>query len=364
MRFRPLLVAASSALAACLITGAPDAVELPPVDPATVTEAQLGEGSTIALIERGGATSLEVVTPDGVRHPLAEHRGDVSLADWRPDLHTAVLFLATDDGMQRAVAHEVTTGAIHTVVLPRRAYAAALDREGTGLLLATYAGGPAGRLATLGWDGERARLPATSSHSAITSVDGATLVIAAGDRHAWWIVDPAARTSTSIDTPGGCDPVRWFDADSVVAQCFRAGTNRLRAVDLDGGSTVLGVRRRPGGRGIFLDGDIRVVQGRSWHQSYGGCRGLLTERLASGTVRRVAVPGLRGSLEIVGVRGDDLLVTRTAGCPNPDGSLPTRPRPLLALLDPVTGAHTVLTRLDADESWLHVGAATEVGSWG
>lgn len=351
----------------------------PPVPTtATVTVDQLGADSTIAVVTRGRfeerdatglARSLEVITPDGVRHPVYSvqvresrrgwYLGDFLIADWRPEMHTALLRVSLGRDGDQLVSYDVTTAETHEMPAPRRGSTFALAPDGSGVLMTTYGTEHrSGRVATVTWDGVRTSLPARGDGTALTSIDGTTLVT--GDRDRWWVTDLAARTSTVVDTPGSCIPRRWSDADSVVATCGTRRGSQLRLVDLDGTSSPLGIRHSLRPRdGVFDDGDVREVQGRSWFESYGGCGGaFLTRQTAAGKVRLVPVPGLEGPLTLVGTRGDDLVITHEK--PECDS---TRQRAALTLFDPVARVETVLTRLGRDEAWREALAATEVRSW-
>jgi hypothetical protein len=346
----------------------------------TVTAAQLGADSVVAVVTHGPfddveadglARSLEVITPDGVRHPVYTvevrasrqgwYRGDFAIADWRPELHTALLRVSLGADGDTLVSYDVTTGEAREVPAPRRANAVALAPDGSGVLLTTYDSGrrPA-RVGTLTWDGVKTWLPARGEGAAITSIDGRTLVTSRGDR--WWLTDLAARTSTVIDTPGTCAPRRWSDADSVVATCWRGRGSQLREVDLDGSSAALGMRHTPRtrrqGSPVFDDNDFRSVQGRAWYESYGGCGGGFLTRTTRDGVKVVRVPGSRGSLELVGTRGRMLVIAHT-----PDHCGPGGTRGVLSLFDPRGKEEVVLTRLGRVESWRDVLAATEVRSW-
>ncbi|WP_374456254.1 hypothetical protein [Nocardioides sp.] len=354
---------------------------LPVPTTATVTADQLGPDSVVAVVTHGDieqrnaaglARSLEVITPDGVRHPVYSvdleegppdvYPGDFLIADWRPELHTALLRVMHGTERDTLVSYDVTTGAVHEVTAPRRGAFFALDPDGSGVLMATYpAGRRPGRVAALDWDGTRTWLPARAEGPAITSADGRTLVTVAGRR--WWVTDLVAGTSTTIDTRGSCTPRRWYDADSVVASCGTARWSQLRRVDLAGTSSRLGVRHtertRASGPAVFDDGDVRVAQGRSWYESFGGCGGgFLTRQTAAGKVRLVRVPDSTGALSLLGTRDDRLVLAHQK-----DDCASTRTRATLALFDPVTKAETVLTRLGRKEAWREALAATEVRAW-
>lgn len=354
---------------------------LPVPTTATVTADQLGAGSVLAVVTRGRldrvstqglGRSLEVVTPDGVRHPVyriasSEDRdgfvpGDFSLVDWRPDLHAALLRVSLGVDGEKVVSYDVTTGTTREVVLPRRASTVALDPDGSGVLLATYdSGRRPGRVGTLGWDGTRHWLPAQNDGTPITSPDGRTLVTPHGEQ--WWVTDLTTRTSTAVDVPGVCAPQRWA-GDAVVATCNGRLSSQLRLVRLDGTSTRLGVRHsertRRDGPQVFDDADVRSVQGRSYYESYGGCGGgFLTRQHASGRVRVVRVPGWEHStVRLLGTSGDRLLVARTN-----DDCDTTYPRGSLSLLDPVTREVTDLTVLGRREAWRELVPTSEVHAW-
>ncbi len=385
-----LAATAAAAALGLAVAAAPAGARLPDGDArttlpvpttATVTAAQLGPDSVVAVVTHGRfekldadglARSLEVITPDGVRHPVYSvaveesrrgwYRGDFTLSDWRPELHTALLRVSLGADGDKLVAYDVTTGAMREVATPRRASTVALAPDGSGVLLTTYsAGRNGGRVGHLGWDGTRTWFPASGDGSAITSADGHTLVTTEGQT--WWVTDLAARTSVQVATRGYCTPHRWADADSVVASCGNRRGSQLRLIDLDGTSVPLGVRHtmRPARTGppVMDDADVRTVQGRDYYESYGGCGGaILTRQTPAGDVRRVRVPGDEGVLSLIGTRGDRLLIAHIDDdCGSPGA------RSVLSLFDPVTRAETHLTDLKRSESWREVLAATEVRAW-
>lgn len=390
MTTRTFRAALAAPLLALLVGAAPtappasaaaDLAVRPVVTTATVPTSDLGPDAVVAVVDssvaealEGGRMdrSLEVVTGDGARHPVYSvstrrvpggwYPGDFVLADWRPELHTALLRVSRGSHGDTLVSYDVTTGTVHEVEAPERASTVALAPDGSGVLMTTYASDRgAGRVATLAWDGTRQWLPARADGRALTSIDGRTLVTV--DDRRWWVVDLATRSSTTLELPSWCVPHRWLDADTVVASCGRARWSQLRAIDLDATSVPLGLRHtertRRSGPAVFDDVDVRTVQGRSFYESYGGCGGgFLTRQTDDGRVRPVDVPWRGGSLALVGTRGDSLLVAH-----RPDDCEARRARSVLALLDPVTGQVDGLTRLARGESWREVVPAAEVQAW-
>ena len=378
------MLAGGAAPAAAALPTADRALQrLPVPTTATVAAAQLGPDSVIAVVTRGnieriGATglgrSLEVITADGVRHPVWSvaleqsptgwFAGDFTLADWRPEMHTALLRVSLGSRGDKAVSYNVTTGESDEVKLPPGASTIGLNPDGSGILMTTYpTRSRSGRVVKQVWAGTTSGIPGWSDGAALSSIDGRTLVSNEGSTTTWWIIDTAARTNTSIATPGECRPQRWVDADSVVATCSNRRGSQLRQIDLDGTSSPLGIRHtektRATGVPIFNDDDVRVVQGKSWFESYGGCGGgLLTRQTAAGRVRIVRVPGHEGALSLVGTRGKSLVLA-----PQADDCTSTGTRAVLTLFDPVSKVETELTRLARDEQWREVFLATEVRSW-
>jgi hypothetical protein len=352
---------------------------LPTPVTATVTADQLGARSMIAVVtnvrDRGGpetglATSLEVITPDGVRHPVwsvalaadesSTYPGDVTLADWRPDLHTALVQVQRRGFVpDRVVAYDVTTGETHAMVLPKAAYAAGLQPDGTGILLGLYETGPHGALVARDWDGTTTRLPADTGGAPLTSVDGRTLVTPARGRPAWWVVDLAQRGRVELDLPGFCDPIRWLGPDRILAGCYARGGNRLWSVGLDGRSTIVGPFHRvdPGRVDVISDGDVLVVGASRWFVTWRNHgRGVLTVQAPSAA--RTRVRGTGGLVHLAPAGQGQLLLGRSDSALE----LPSM-RAVLERYDPVSGTTEVLVRLEPGQTWRELIGATEVRPW-
>ena len=141
------------------------------------------DGSTAP--RRGLARSLEVITADGVRHPvycvdLVEtaagwYPGDFAIVDWRPELHTALLRVSLGAGRRqagvvrrddrRACARWRRHARASTVALaPGR-----LGRPDDDL---PQRHGARAASAAVGWDGVTDVAPARGDGAAITSADG------------------------------------------------------------------------------------------------------------------------------------------------------------------------------------------------
>jgi hypothetical protein len=386
---RSILATAALVGASLLAAGAAPAVGSagpgsPVPETATVPADRLGPDWVLGVVTRGDfqrlhpeglGRSLELVAPDGTRHPVWStdvrensqgwFDGDFTLVDWSPVTHTALLRVYGPNGGSRAVSYDVTTGEEHVVRLPQDVASVGLAPDGTGVVTVGYPTRPrrGGRLGVLGWDGATTTLPGRADQPSLTSPDGTTLVTSESTRHRWWVVDLVARTASRVETVEGCLPRRWYDATSVVATCLGPRGSRLFRIDLDGSRTPLAVRHRTNRRGfhgpVWDDSDVRTVQGRTWYESNGPCGGsFLSRQTAAGKVRLVEVPGVDAGISLVGARGDDLVVAHTETCD-------TRPpRGVLSLVDPVTRTERVLLRLGRRETWRHVQDAAEVRAWG
>ncbi|RYB88714.1 hypothetical protein EUA06_19675 [Nocardioides glacieisoli] len=310
----------------------------------------------------GLATSLEVITPDGVRHPVwsvdladdGEFARDFDLADWRPELHTALLRSAGDDGRDRVVAYHVTTGRTRDLRLPRRAISAALDPDGTGILMTLSGRDPTSRTVSQTWGGRRTRLPGTGGHP-MTSVDGRILVTPTAERHAWSIVDLRRRMAKDLLVPGFCSPIRWLDHDSVLTSCYADAVNTLRSVHLGGGSTVLGPTHRPGHARVHSYGDAVRAAGSRWYLAWSR-RGELARGTRPNRVTRV--PRTSFLMHLSRTPEGRLLLARS------DSTLEAPSfRAVLEVLDPTSRTKDVLVRLAPGQAWRSVIGATEVRHW-
>lgn len=383
-----VLVAFSAAPATAALPTAERAAQSAQMAPvpttATVPVDLLGSNATVAVVTKGSmemlnakglGRSLEVISADGTRHPVwtvalretPTHwfPGDFVLADWRPEMHSALLRVSLGGQGEKAVSYDVTTGATRELKLPQDVNSIGLDPDGTGLLMTTYPGAERSRrVSTLSWAGVKSSLPARADAVPLISVDGHTLVTSDSVEREWWVTDLATRTSVAFPTKGSCTPTRWYDATSVIATCNTPRGSQIRQIDLDGTSSALGIRHsgktRAVGPLVFNDDDLRVVQGTTWYESFGGCGGaFLTRQTAAGSVKLVRVPGrLTGTLSLVGARGDDLVIAHEK---HDCGTTTTRAA--LSLFDPVTKTESVLTELRRDEAWRDVRTATEVRAW-
>ena len=110
----------------------------------------------------------------------------------------------------------------------------------------------------------------------------------------------------------------------------------------------------PGRTGIISDSDTVRAGGTRWYLSESR-RGVLTRGGVDGTTR---VPGTPGMVHLARTPDGRLLLVRgdnTLHAPSMRG--------VLEVLDPETGARTVLVRLAPGQAWRSVIGATEVRHW-
>lgn len=354
--------------------------------PATATTAagrsgvpwdQVGDGWVLATVIRGRveqgaelsvrARSLELISPDGVRHPL--HRttrqapknnvdpGNFTLIGWDPSARTALLKRYVSLARKQAIHLDLETGATRTLALPKAEMATGLRPDGSGVLTQTLGG----RILSIAWDGTRTTLGRAGQGGAITTPDGTSAVVAEG--RALLVLPLDGASPHRVATPGQCRPLRWYSDTALLASCYSRKGSRLVTVGLDGAVTAMArIRRtsRPGFRGpSWEDTDVRQVGGTSYYEGNGPCGGsFITRENAKGQVRTVRVPGSRGGVSLVDGLEDRLLIAHTETC---DGGLP---RAVLSTFDPRSLDEDVLVRLAKNEHWGHVLAWDEPRPWG
>jgi hypothetical protein len=338
---------------------------------------RVGPGWTLASVARGPRTrdgyvrartrTLELLSPEGERHELYRSRvelrprgwyaGDFYLTDVDPARRTALLVDYSGPQHQRATALDLVSGGTRALRLPPNAGGVGLRPDGTGLLVQTVQG----NLVSLGWGGGRSVLARGIGGGVIATADGTAVV--GSIRDALRVVPLDGSTVRSVDAPGDCRPLRWYDDAVLLASCSSRKGTRLMALGLDGTTTpVAGLRRTmsPGFNGpSWDDTDVRVVGERTYYQGNGPCGGpFLTRERADGSVRVVRVPGSTGGVTMLDAVGDRLRIAHTGSC---DGG---QPRAVLSLFDPVTKDEDVLLRLGQRQAWAQIRTWDELRPWG
>ncbi|KRF36645.1 hypothetical protein [Nocardioides sp. Soil805] len=338
---------------------------------------QVGAGWTLASVAHGRRTrggyidarqrTLELISPEGTRHELYRSRivlqpkgwqsGDFYLSDVDPARRTALLLATVSARRQGATEVDLVTGATRRLRLPFNAGGVGMRPDGTGVLVQTVQG----NVLSMGWTGGRTVLARDIEGGLITSADGSALV--GSTRDALRVVTFDGSAGSTVGAPGDCRPLRWYDADALLASCSSRRGTRLTALGMDGTVTPVAGLRRTTSRGFrgpsWDDTEVRVVGGRTYYEGNGPCGGsFITTERADGSVKMVRVPGSTGGVSLLDAVGERLRVAHTATCDT------GQPRSVLALFDPVTKDEEVLVALGRRQAWSQVRTWDERRPWG
>lgn len=338
---------------------------------------QVGPGWTLATVARGPRTrdgyvrarvrTLELLSPDGVRHELFRSRvelrrrgwlaGDFYLSDVDPARRAVLLLDSTGPHTQRASELDLVTGERRTLTLPANTGGVGLRPDGTGVLVQTVQG----NVLSLGWSGGRHLVDRGVVGALLATPDGAALV--GNDPDELRVIPLDGSPVRTVETPGDCRPLRWYDDAVLLASCYSRRGTRLTAVGLDGTTTPVAGLRRTNSRHFrgpsWDDTEVRVAGDRTIYQGNGSCGGsFLTRERADGTVRMVRVPGSTGGVTLLDAVDDRLRIAHTGTC---DGG---QPRAVLSLFDPVSEDEDVLLTLGRRQAWSQVRTWDELRPWG
>ncbi len=181
---------------------------------------------------------------------------------------------------------------------------------------------------------------------AVYAANGATLAVS-GPK-GLELVSNVGGVIRSLPVPGtspnpGCEPLRWWNATTVLADCAATGAPRLWLVPTTGKkAAALTPRRSSAGPDL---GDIGAWQLSSglYVQGLTACGTMqIFRQAANGSVKAVNVPGATGNNnEIVTALGARLLVRAQTGCPGSSS---------LLWFNPSTHAEQWLLRAPADDA--------------
>ncbi len=356
-------------------------VEAPSAERATATRAELpwdevGAGWTLASVSHGRLTrdgyvaarrrTLELLSPEGTRYELFRSRierqpkgwqsGDFYLTDVDPARRTALLLATVGAHRQGVTEIDLVTGATRDRRLPFNAGGVGLRPDGTGILVQTVQG----NVLSLGWTGGRTVLARGVVGGVIATEDGSALV--GSTRNALEVIPLDGSASSTVDAPGDCRPLRWYDDGALIASCSSRRGTRLTALGMDGSVTPVAGLRRTNSRHFrgpsWDDTEVRVVGGRTYYEGNGPCGGsFITTERADGSVRVVRVPGSTGGVTVLDAAGDRLRIAHTATCES------GQPRSVLSLFDPVTKDEDALVVLGRRQAWAQVRTWDELRPW-
>lgn len=304
----------------------------PAATPLGVPWAAVGGGWTLAeysasavgddTARKAGATTLYLVSPQGARDTLYRWpagQPNWTLIDWSGDKSRALFMGPSASTVGQLV---LATGKFTSFRLPSGTQPIGYSRPGgTAVLAAQQADGTnkilrydlAGRLERTLASGQR-----DSATVAVYSPDGTTLAV--NGARALELAGNSGGATRSLPVPGhpACQPVRWWNASTILALCSGPGqvASRLWLVPVTGARpTALTPRRGPEGPDL---GDINAwpLPSGLYLQATGACGVIfIAKQLSNGSAAVVNVPQTRGNdNQIVTAAGPRLLVRAQTSC--------------------------------------------------
>jgi hypothetical protein len=292
---------------------------------------KVGPGWVLAEYGTGPAgkaapVALYLISPGGVRYTMRTWSGKGMIADliaWSGD-KTRALLGTTGSGYEQLT---LATGKLTTGTLAGKAQPMGYttpdgldiygiteaNAGGEAAMVARYS--PAGRLVkvlTRGVDENTAVYGANGATLAVSGTKGIELVSNGGG-----VIRslPVPGTDTAI----GCQPTRWWNATTVLAQCIAKGADapRLWLVPANGKKpTALTPQRGNTGEDLGDIGAWRLPSGL-YTQGLTGCGSMgIFRQAANGSVTLVNVPDTQANNEVVSALGARLLVHAQTGCLN------------------------------------------------
>ena len=295
-------------------------------------------------------TTLYLVGPSGDRYPITTFpsHGDgygPQLVDWSGDGERALI---NDRSVQppTTIIVDVQTG--EQTVVPITADDRFDPRftlpSGEALLLTHDNGSQPPTLERVDMDGQREqlyptdKLGSTFAGDFLSTPDGTQLVLAS-DAGSVVVMGNDGTVGRTLSVPGAnsCDPVRWWDGETgatLLAHCNSdlMDQPQLWLIPIDGGApTALTAPNTQEG-----EGNAWQVAAGTFVQAASQCSTYVLEKLnADGTTSPVNVPGTDpgGSIFVMGISGDDLIVRAAVSC---------GPGEALVDYDPAANTSTVL----------------------
>ncbi|WP_232004986.1 hypothetical protein [Mycobacterium sp. ACS1612] len=308
-----------------------------------VTPTRPGEAPAPNQPTRDAATTtLYLVDPQGNRYSITTFGpgGEPELIDWSGDGSHA-LIEAQGYRSPAVVSVDLHTGAQTTI--PVKGYARYARSDAKALLVSTDNGvdEPA-MLTRVDLSGhEQQSYPVDSSIGAghfnghyLQSPDGTRLVLGTttiGSRGATTSASDMVimnssdgkliRTLPAPMPDAECEPVRWWTPTVILAHCGNNAGKQLWKVPVDGGAatalTAVNSSQQddPGFGGDLDDGVAFQLPSGTFLQSQGACGSIFLSRLTPDMhTRRVHIPGVSDSVQLVGATGDMLLLLAKVGC--------------------------------------------------
>ena len=293
---------------------------------------------------RLGPVSLYLIDPVGGRYLMyrwasRQGRSLPGLIAWSPDGSSALIGQqpeATGYPPIRVLQLTLATGRVTTFHVPWNVYPQAYTYPDGQAMLAT-SGDQHVKLIRYCLTGRRGPVLASGEDLAYAQSPNGTIAVSASNgvellnafgKAIRRLPVPGARA-----TAGGCGPIRWWSAGTVLAACPERG---LWLVPTDG-STPRQLSPARNGHGVDPYGDAGAwdLPSGLYLQAVGACSQVyIVRELRNNQVQSVNIPGTRGNNNrIISSLGTRLLVQAQTGCPGSDS---------LLWLDPATRAVQML----------------------
>ena len=325
---------------------------------AQVPWSKVGQGWVLAEYDSGPAgktapVTLYLVSPAGVRYSMHtwSGRGMIPyLIAWSGDKTRALLGLLGSQYEQLTLSTgKLTSGKLAGQAQPM-GYTTPDGQNLLGVTEANSSGGAA-TVARYTLTGKLAKVltRGVDENNAVYATNGATLAVSGAK--GLELVSNGGGVIRKLPVPGtnaalGCNPSRWWNATTVLAECLGTGVYsvpRLWLVPTDGKRPVALTPQR-GSKGPDL-GDVGGWQLSSglYVQGLTGCGTMaIFKQAANGSIKVVNVPGASGNNnQIVTALGARLLVHAQTGCPGSSS---------LLWFNPATRAEQWLLRTPAKDA--------------
>jgi TolB protein len=325
---------------------------------------KVGAGWYLTLIDQGPQGEvgivphhqlLDLVDPLGGRYQLlkTEVGRDANdygqLVDWSADGRRALVLRMSSTGHQRAVTYDLRSGTHHVAPLGSHVGSAVFGPSG-GLYLTRYAGPRGAAVVRRDADGASTVLIRRTSGQLLASPQGNRFVVApyANRNRHLKVVSADGDVLSVLSLPAKCAPVRWQDARTVLASCYKPGYRgpRLFDVPVDGSAATPISGRHGRGSADLGDLDARRLDGTTYLEASGPCGVVfLARQRPDGTVSKVNVPGATENVYLLGTRDHRLVLQAGVSCGG--GAA----RAAITHFDPRTHVDRVVALLPLDEDY-------------
>jgi TolB protein len=295
--------------------------------------ASVGKGWTLAEYSastsfdstpsKAGGTTLYLVSPQGTRQTLyhwaAAKESGWRLIDWSGDKARALFAGQSPSSVGQLV---LATGKFTTFTLPAGTQAISYSRPDGTAILATQQASSGDKILRYDLSGKLEKTlasgPQNAANVAVYSPDGTALAVngAKGVEE----VTNSSGAVRSLPSPSGatCQPVRWWNASTILASCLARGYTapRLWLVPASGARPTALTRQRTGKGPDLGDIDAWQLPSGLYLQALSGCGVVYVAKQASdGSATTVNVPQTTGNdNQVITANGGKLLVRAQTSC--------------------------------------------------